>query len=443
MKSVLDMAAQYNMLPQGCGVLAAVSGGADSMCLLVFLTENAEALGITVSAAHFNHLLRGRESDRDEDFVREFCESRKIPFFCGRGDVAAYSAENSIGTEEAARILRYDFLEKTRCKCGAEVIATAHNADDNAETILLNLTRGTGLAGLRGIPPVRGHIVRPLLTVTRMEIEEYLKMRGVSFVTDSTNLTDDYSRNKIRHSVLPVLRELNPRLSQSLSGTSALLRRDEDYLSQAAADFISRNASENKAPVGALCELHPAVSSRVIRALAGRELSSRHVSDILALCKSPSPSGRLNIPGMTVYREYDNIFFGGFVTGAFEKIVLSDVGRAVISPLNLEISISETIFDNNIHKTFTDYLFKTTDVYGKISIRPRIPGDKLRPVGCSFTKTIKKLMMEKHIPACKRDLVPVIADDMGALAVHNVSVGDRAVPSPGDRVYKITFKERV
>lgn len=443
MKSALDMAARYNMLPRGCGVLAAVSGGADSMCLLVFLTENAEALGITVSAAHFNHLLRGAESDRDEAFVRKFCESRRIPFFCGRGNVAEYAAENGMGTEEAARILRYGFLEKTRRECGAEVIATAHNADDNAETILLNLTRGAGLAGLRGIPPVRGDIVRPLLSATRKEIEEYLKVRGVSFVTDSTNLTDDYSRNKIRHNVLPVLRELNPRLSQSLSGTSALLRRDEEYLAQAAADFIARNVSGNKAPAGALCRLHPAVSSRVIRTLAGRELSSRHVSDILALCESSSPSGRLDIPGMTVYREYDDIFFGGFVTGAFEKIVLSDVGRAVISPLNLEISISETIFDNNIHKTFTDYLFKTTEVYGKISIRPRIPGDKLRPAGCSFTKTVKKLMMEKHIPAGKRDLVPVIADDMGVLAVYNVSVGDRAIPSPGDRVYKITFKERV
>ena len=196
---------KYDMLPQGARVLCAVSGGADSVCLLHLLKSG----GADVFCAHFNHRLRGAESDRDEDFVRRLCAELGVELFAGAGDVAEYAARNSMGTEEAARKLRYNYLFDTAAKCGAGRIATAHNAEDNAETVLMNLARGTGLRGIGGIPPRRGKIIRPLLQTTRDEIILYLEENGLEHVEDSTNAADGYARNRLRHYVLPVLRQQN------------------------------------------------------------------------------------------------------------------------------------------------------------------------------------------------------------------------------------------
>ena len=178
------------LLPREGLILCAVSGGADSMYLLARLME----LGYTVAAAHYNHGLRGGEADRDETFVRGFCAARGVVFVSEKGGAAAFAAEQGMSVETAARTLRYDFLERTADALGAAVIATAHTADDNAETLLLHLARGTGLKGLGGIPPVRGRVVRPMLHVTRAEIEEYLRAHGIDYVTDSTNASDEYAR---------------------------------------------------------------------------------------------------------------------------------------------------------------------------------------------------------------------------------------------------------
>ena len=431
------------MLCAGSSVIAAVSGGADSMCLLAFLHENAENLGITVTCAHFNHLLRGAESDRDEDFVRSFCENLGIPFFSGRGDVAAYAAQNRMGTEEAARTLRYAFLEETRKKLGADVIATAHNADDNAETVLLNLVRGAGLRGLCGIPPVRDKIVRPLLCVTRGEIEDYLEKRNISYVTDSSNLTDDYSRNKLRHNVIPLLKELNPKFSESVFKTSETNRQDEDFLCLKAQEFIDKNVKNSRVDISALKALPKAVSARVVRMLWHKEISAFHVEAVLNLCENKSPSARVNIPGGTVFREYGDLVFGGYGHCGFEPVTLEMGQRVKIPELNLEISLKQTVFDGFIHKRFTEYLFKTTEVCGKITIRPRITGDSIRLRGRGCTKTLKKLMSESRIPAGKRACIPVIADERGVLAVYGLALDERGCPNTGDTVYKITFKECV
>ena len=223
MNKVLNFILSHNMLCNGDSVLAAVSGGADSVCMLHLLTELAPELNITVYAAHFNHMLRGNEADRDEAFVLNMCKKMGIFCFCGRENVANYAKSHSLNVEEAARILRYEFLQKTASTLDSAKIATAHNADDNAETVILNLTRGTGLAGLRGIPPVRENIVRPILCLTRERVEQYLNDRRIEYVTDSTNLEDIYTRNNIRHNVMPVLKTLNPRFSENLLKTCDIL----------------------------------------------------------------------------------------------------------------------------------------------------------------------------------------------------------------------------
>ena len=198
-------------LPSG-RVLCAVSGGADSVCLLHSCLRLARGGDTTVCAAHYNHCLRGGESDRDERFVRSLCASLGVELRVGRGDVAAYARGRGMGTEEAARELRYAFLEEAADELGCGYILTAHNADDNAETMLMALVRGSGPRGLAGIPPRRGRILRPMLGATRAEIEAYLAENGLEHVEDSTNECTDYTRNRIRKLCMPVLREINPPL---------------------------------------------------------------------------------------------------------------------------------------------------------------------------------------------------------------------------------------
>ena len=190
-------------------MLCAVSGGVDSMYLLHRMAELGAQRGFAVGCAHFNHGLRGAESDRDEAFVRAQCEKLGVPFYAGRGDVASV---RGMGTEAAARELRYAFLTHCADEHGYDWIATAHTADDNAETLLLNLARGCGLRGLTGIPPQRGKLLRPMLDTTRAQAEAYLTARAIPHVEDSTNAADTYARNRVRHHAVPALESVNHRL---------------------------------------------------------------------------------------------------------------------------------------------------------------------------------------------------------------------------------------
>ncbi len=441
LNKVIEFIEKYSMISKGDTVLAAVSGGADSVCMLHILLELSKERSFTICAAHFNHMLRGEESDRDEAFVKELCVSLDIPFFAGRGDVAAFAKEQGKSTEEAARIMRYDFLYKTAQNAGTAKIATAHNADDNAETVILNLTRGTGPAGLRGIPPVRDSIIRPILCLTREDVEKYLSSKSIGYVTDSTNFEDVYSRNKLRHHVMPVLRELNPRFAESLMRSGDIIRQDEEYLSAEADKLIAENAKDDRISTSLLRGLPKSLSSRIIRKMAKTDLSSAHTDDVLNLCESASPSAQLDLPGVVIRREYDDLVFCVPEVTAFQEITLI-LGESVPIPeLQLEIFLEETVYTPNIHKSFTEYLFKTADVYGKITIRPRKIGDKMKLRGTRCTKTLKKLFTEKHIPAIYRELQPVIADEKGVLGVYKLGCDVRGEPRLSDTIYKIKFKE--
>ena len=237
MKNPIDLAAeaaafadQYQMLPQGSTVLCAVSGGKDSMALLSVLQTLAPERNLMIHAAHFNHQLRGEESQRDEDFVSKWCADHNIPLTIGSGDVAQAAQEQGKGIEETARAMRYGFLTETAQEVGAEKIATAHNADDNAETVLLHLVRGSGLDGLTGIPPVRGILIRPLLGVPRIDIEVYLAQENIPHVEDSSNQDTKFARNRIRQAILPVMKDLNPAFVSTLSANLVHLREDRELL---------------------------------------------------------------------------------------------------------------------------------------------------------------------------------------------------------------------
>ena len=220
---------KWDMLPRGALVLCAVSGGRDSMCLLHLLSALAAGGGFQVAAAHFNHRLRPT-ADRDEAFVRDWCRERSIPLTCGGADVRDFAAQAGTGLEDAARTLRYRFLEEAADRLGAGRIATAHHRQDNAETVLLHLLRGAGMQGLAGIAPVRGRVVRPLLETSRAEIDRYVQRHGVPFVEDETNSDPGFARNRLRLEALPLLEEIFPGCTGRIAGAGALLREENDHL---------------------------------------------------------------------------------------------------------------------------------------------------------------------------------------------------------------------
>lgn len=423
------------MLSEGDKLLCAVSGGADSMCLLHLMKENADKMGITVIAAHFNHKLRGNEADRDEAFVSSWCEENGIVFISGQGDVRGYAEKEHLSIEEAARALRYEFLENAAESLGCSKIATAHNADDNAETLILNLSRGSGAKGLCGIPPVRGKFIRPILNMSRAEIERYLTQNNIPHVEDSTNASDEYSRNKIRHNVVPVLRELNPAFSQAVMRTSELMREDEACLNEMAQSFVDENLRANSLPCEKLSALPKAVQSRVLRIMCGRALSASHVNAVSKLLEGEG-LGYADIPDMRVSRDNGSIIFG--VKDEKLPELEIKIGECVTAPNGISVMAEILYTKPKVFNSLNTFFFKCDSVCGNMFLTPRKDGDKIKLSYRNCTKSLKDLFSEKKMTQAERNLTPVIRDEKGVIAVYGFGICERCIAEPSDRVIVVT-----
>lgn len=443
LREMEQLIAEHGMLPPGTTVLCAVSGGADSMCLLHALCQLRERLEIRVCAAHYNHTLRGAESERDEAFVADQCQQLHVPLSVGRGDVARTARESGRGLEETAREMRYAFLRQTADSMGAQVIATAHNANDNAETLLLHLIRGTGLRGLTGIAPVRGELIRPLLTTTRTEIEAYLAERQIPFVQDSTNADETYTRNRIRHSLLPLLEEICPGAGRRLNQTAAVLRADEDCLSAQAALLADRAeacAEGLNIPVAELAQAHDAVAARAARMLIGRlragndNCTAAHLTAVLTAARSADPSAQTQLPGgVRVYRAYDRLVFTTQAPRPLtEPVCMCLPGLTRVGAYQLDCRAVE--YQGEPQQPFCFYLARAR--VQQMVLRARRTGDRLTRPGRPG-KAVKKLLIDEKIPLQSRDELPVFTVLDQVAAVAGLGPDAAFVPEYGEPAWQI------
>lgn len=442
------LSAEYDMLPAGALVLCAVSGGADSMCLLHLLHTLAPKWGFSLRGAHFNHHLRGAESDRDEEFVRAWCAGRNIPLSLGGGDVRAEAGRTGRGIEETARALRYEFLAHTAEETGAARIATAHTADDNAETLLLHLVRGSGLQGLTGIPPRRGKVVRPLLNATRAEVEAYCAAHGVAYVEDSTNADEAYTRNFLRRRVMPLLEQANPRAAEHMSAAAGRLRADHDYLNALAGQAAAQARRTPEGLVieaGQLAALPDPVASRAARQLmeragGGKNCAAAHVDALLKLCRSGNPSGRADLPGLTARREYGALVLTPANASAPPPppVPVREDGRTDYGDTGWSVICRKALGpEKNFKKTDTFYLSRAK-IEGALTLRKRRTGDTIRLPGRSC-RSLKKLFIDEKVPRTRRDLLPILSDDAGVLAVAGFGPDVSRLARPGEEALEISI----
>ena len=394
------------LLSPGDKVIAAVSGGADSVAMLFALYLLRDELGISLEAAHFNHHLRGAESDRDEAFVTDFCGRYDIPLHLGSGRIVP----GKKGLEAAARDARYAFLRRLPGK-----VATAHTADDNAETVLMRLIRGTGLKGLGAIAPVSGNVIRPMLTVTRDDVEAFLEEYALPHVEDSSNGTDDFLRNRIRHGILPLMRAENPRIGENLSAMALLLRQDEACLQAMIPEEQVPDVSRLKAMEPAL---RRRALERFLKAQGVREPEQIHILQAEQLLYHWSPSAAMQFPGgVTIERQYDRL------------VRLECAPELPETRLSVpgETCIGEKRF---VSEYATDLEERPDSVLvcpvGALTVRSRRSGDTMRLPG--GTRSLKKMYIDRKIPASQRAAVPVLADDRGVLAVFGIGTDIRFRP---------------
>ncbi len=450
LQNVLSLARAYDMLPRGGRVLCAVSGGADSMCLLHLLSALTEEGGFQVTAAHFDHRLRGEESRRDAAFVAAWCGEQGIPCVVGEGDVAGMAARQGLGVEEAARQMRYAFLRETAARLDCARIATAHNADDNLETLLLHLTRGAGLHGLAGIPPRRGEIVRPLLTCPRTEILSYLDAHGVPHVEDSTNTDVAYARNRLRRQVVPVLRQLNPRLSECVAETMGYLRADNDYLNAQAAEAC-RNARWTQEGLAiearSIARLPAAVAPRAVRCLleqvehGNTDCSAAHLNAVVELARGENPSAEVCLPhGRVARRVYQDLLLSPRIAPPppFSPVPLNTDGETAPEGTPWRALCRPVLCPEPDRQTPGALYLARAALNGPLLLRPRQAGDEIA-LPHRGTKSLKKLLIDAKIPRREREQIPVLTDGTGVAAVAGFGLHRRCLAQPGQDAYRLYF----
>ncbi len=435
----LDTVSRYGMLKEGTSVLVGFSGGADSSLLLSLLSQTD---GITVAAAHLNHGIRGDEAIRDEYFCRRFCDENNITLYTKRMDIPKLAKENGLGIEEAARNARYEFFNEICNEHGYDVIATAHNADDNLETVLFHIVRGTGLDGLCGIPPVRDNIIRPIILYSKDEIFDGCRELGVPFITDSTNTDTAYRRNFLRCEVIPKLKELNPSLCDSVTGMTELLANDARYLSSLAAE---RSFSDGRQILSTLPD--PILSRVLLNEMKKNNITveRERVSEMMMAIRSRSAHVSISLGGADFVCDRDLIYFVEDKKNSSFSFPLR-IGLNIINE-NSALGIypsdasfeKEMLNDKNVYKLSIQVKISSAKINDNTVIRSRKNGDVIRQGG--LTRKVKKLIQSLKLPSVETDMFPFIESDGEIIYLPYFNPADSAKPSGKDDLTVIYFKK--
>ncbi len=408
------------MVATGDTIVVGLSGGADSVTLLHCLCSLKEEFGYDLCAVHVHHGLRGDEADRDRDFTEWLCNEWSVPFACYTYDVQAKAQEHGKGIEEMGRELRYQAFNEVASRFPCARIATAHNADDHIETVLLHLCRGCGLHGLTGIPDVRDNIIRPLSGCTRNEIEAYCQLNGLSYVTDSTNADDRYTRNRIRHQLIPLLSEIHPNAQQSVLRLAAQASQTEDYL-QAQVSPVFQQMTTNdpdrfhRAP---LLKADPFLQKFLLREWMRTKNIAISESHVLSMQKAVQEGGTVILPNAVTF-EVSRSFIT--LTERSTPSIPYDIEVLTRQEYEQKLNISKELFKN-----CCDYDM----ICGDVRIRYRLEGDAYRPAGRKCQKTLRKLFNENEVPKPLRSTVPLVCDDQGIVIVGGFGCDERVAVTP-------------
>lgn len=423
---VVDTIDKHNMISYGDKIIVGLSGGPDSVCLLHILNRLKESRNLKIYAAHLNHQIRGIEAQKDALFVSELCDSLEIPVFIKSVDVPKYCEEKGLSLEEGARNIRYDMFYEIKRRTGANKIAIGHNMNDQAETVMMRIMRGTGLQGLRGIEYTRENgIIRPILDIERKDIEAYCEQHELHPKIDQTNLESIYTRNRIRLELLPYMQEhFNSNVVESIVRLSNSMKSDGDYLDSEAMKAYDEVATlDDKAVdvnVEKLSGYHEAIQSRIIRYAIKDVLGDtnfvdqKHIEDVMQLIDTSKNGKMLNLPrGVFAYRRADSILF------TLEEIKEDEIEYSYHVPKDGFIKIKELgiLVDSDVitiekyRSLKKDSSVKAVDfdkIKGGITVRNRQPGDKIKLKG--GTKKIKDLFIDLKIPREMRNRVPIVVD---------------------------------
>ena len=403
----------HGMLPMR-SVLVGLSGGADSAALLHILKMLSEKYGFTVYAAHVNHGLRGEAADADEQFSKELAKQLDIEFYSLRADVKGEAKRLKMSEELTGRRMRYVFFERLMTEHSIDYTATAHHKNDNSETILMNFMRGSGLRGLCGIPYKRDRIIRPLLDVSRQEIEAYCEKNAVRYVIDVTNLETVYTRNKVRHILIPEITEqFNPAFADTITKNAAVLAVEEDFIESETCEVYDKIVHDNAVDTERLCSLHKAVALRIIRKITARTCGNEDIpasvtEAVLELAKKNRTGSRYDIArGVYARIEYGKLIISETRPQCGEFCYEIVPGEKTYIPESGYYVLAE--YCDEYKKDGSEYFSVPKGC--KITVRNRRSGDKFAPWGMKGTKKLKDFMIDSKIPKDARSRIGILTID--------------------------------
>ena len=439
---VLNTIRKYNMILPDEKIILAVSGGPDSTALLYLMYNLRDELKCSFHIAHLNHNLRGKESNADAEFVKEQAHKLGLPITVESLDVYnMITSKESL--ESGARRIRYEFYKQVMAEVGAKKVAQGHTADDQAETVIMRFLRGSGTKGLSGIPPIRNGIyIRPIIEMTRTEVEEYLQNLNITPRWDSSNLSTEYERNKIRHELIPILeRNYSPNIKRILQQTADILRTEEDLLTELTQQNMGEcvESQDSKSITISIIKIkrcHIALQRRILRlsieTLLGdlNRYDFDHIDDLINLIDHGATGSIISLPrGIIAERTYEKIIIGferfGQIANPYDYIV-NVPGETEIRDLGLVI---KTILNKSDNLSYSKDKYQKTFDYDKINgdlhLRSRWQGDRFQPLGVSGTKKLKDFFIDKKVPRSQRENIPILTDGNNILWIIGYQIDGR------------------